>query len=1742
MHSRNVIRNVLVIIGLLLARVGAEALGQTPVWTQRSSTGPSARHSHGLAYDSARGRVVLFGGASGSTLRGDTWEWDGTSWAEKTFDPNAPKPSARHSLAMAYDSARRVVVLFGGNASAREADTWEWDGTAWDPRGAMGGPSSRWGHVMAYDAGRGVVVLFGGYDNQGARLNDTWEWDGGTWIQRTDLPAWRPSARAYAAMAYDGQRGVMVLFGGHQDGSQPFCGDTWEYDGTEWTQRATSGPSAREGAALAYDATGPNDPNNPTGGRECVVLFGGYDGSYKHDTWRWNGATYTWIHESDSGPSGRYSHTLAYCGKVLLFGGLVSGNENRETWDYGVNLAPQWACCFADGSCQNMAEAHCLGAGGVSWREGETCSSCQCAAPPPEATYFLGDQPLSGSAAHQVNTATGNFHYSEVDLSVTSRREPLVFGRHYNSLDRRSGPLGPGWRHTYHIVLTPPSPPNRPNVSVTWADGQAMFWEPDPNNPGGYKPATRDLHDQIALSGGEWTVTCTNLDRYRFDSGGRLLNILPKNNSDNAIALTYDPVQTERVTRAANLAGQWLDFGYDETGLLTSVTDYTSRSVTFAYSGGRLTQVTDVLGHHINYEYDADDYLKKVKDQRQPQVTVITNTYAPDHSGRVFHYMDGNSNTTDFLYRAGETEITQTLSGRQIHRLHKSEMVYQRQTTDQDSLEHQVVYTYDENFNRQTVQDRNGNVTKFMYDSIGNVTSVTDPNDPNDPHDGGVTTFEYNDPNVPHLPTRKTDALGYVTDWTYDAHGNMLTETRYLDAPPGASFVQKSWIYNSFDRPWWLTDERGNKHEWVYDATGKLAEERQWDYSDPNSPVIVSRTWYGYDDLWRRIWVADGRGTGPEDPAYTTHYTYDNADRLIEIQGPPVGDPPHSIVQTFGYDEVGNRTSVVDGNGNETTYDYDGNNNNRFVHQPLGRTTQYQYDELNRRVKTVDAFGHATDYTYDDADRLVEARDAMNNAWAYTHDAHGNVLTQTDPSAVVMTYVYDVLHRRTETRDGLSLPNTWHTEYDQLGRVTQTIDATNQPTQFTYDGLGRLTDVLDAAGGHTQYTYDPAGNLLQILDANGHAISKRQYDALNRLIRAEDGNGNHYTYGYDAVGNQTWVRDANAQPDGPVTTLTYDAVNRRMAMDYPDGSWVTFAYDNNGNRERMTESADPNAPSLFGYDALNQLLTSKDRYGIRVDYGYDPVGNRTRLVYPGSQELTYGYDAANRLTSISDWAARTTHYTYNGLRVATVTYPNNVVETHGYDAAGRLTSLVTTLGEATVLSFGWARDGEGEPLTATETNTLSLSVPMRAVSYEYDSDNRLVESSRGTYEHDANGNLTCRTIDGVTTDFEYDAEDRLITQVRDPNGPTPSIVEHVYDGDGNRIARTDFSGTTRYVLDRSRSMSHVLCESDGNNNIIAYYIHGPTLVARIDAAMGSPSYYHCNDLGNVVALTHINGNVVDRYAYEPYGLPAGHEGTTPSPFTFVGGLGVMVEADSLYFMRARFYDPDTGRFLGKDPVEGVLTNPGGLNRYVYGLANPEMNIDPTGEVVHLLFLPVAAWLGIFSQELQDFNEMRQGQREWGHWSPWERYVGSAVGAMVELATLGAPEWVPSSPVGFEEVRDRVEAELSKPHKPGGGPAPTPPNVYQVQQTTAPIQYWQQQSIDWINQASRVNIPIVKSGASNSGPVQQPNKSSGGGTGAGGKAGGKAGGSSKGGKPVNHAVAVINSIRARVGLPPLFSRR
>lgn len=233
-------------------------------WVPRGTNGPPARFGHAMAYDSKRGVTVLFGGRTNSSSAfsfNDLWEWDGALWTLRMADSrtngwaNVPRigwvptysgqPVQRSHFAMAYDTDRKTVVLFGGTTASPSGsgynlkDLWEWDGTEWHFR-ATNGPVPRLNASMAYDESRKRMVLFGGYSDAGFEPlepgNLVAEWDGDGW--HTYQPGVGPQSyyAQVSSMAYDSARGVAVL--GPTTPAQVFSSAWvfWEWNGAYWKQ------------------------------------------------------------------------------------------------------------------------------------------------------------------------------------------------------------------------------------------------------------------------------------------------------------------------------------------------------------------------------------------------------------------------------------------------------------------------------------------------------------------------------------------------------------------------------------------------------------------------------------------------------------------------------------------------------------------------------------------------------------------------------------------------------------------------------------------------------------------------------------------------------------------------------------------------------------------------------------------------------------------------------------------------------------------------------------------------------------------------------------------------------------------------------------------------------------------------------------------------------------------------------------------------------------------------------------------------------------------------------------------------------------------------------------------------------------------------------------------------------------------------------------------------------------------
>jgi len=961
-----------------------------------------------------------------------------------------------------------------------------------------------------------------------------------------------------------------------------------------------------------------------------------------------------------------------------------------------------------------------------------------------------------GYAGDPINTQTGNFDLTLVDLSMPSAAGPLLFQRSYASaaVDLYTTSLGFGWTYNQDTRLIFPGDPGGEPSMVRFkahTASQYGFTQSDTDTflplPGVLATLTRD-------PGPPATYTLTNPvhDTYLFDEAGKLLSWTDP--QGNSFVYTYDG--SDRLSQVS-AGSRSISLSYDSSDRIVSATDHTGRSVSFTYdAAGDLATVTDVNGEVWSYAYDGAHRLIEIIDPRG--ITTLRTDY--DSEGRAFRQFDGlgtriveisfNGDGTSTIIDArggsrtdaydgnghlassidplgGTTSYTYELSGRT------------NSTTDPSGDATDFDWS-DDGKNLLRVKDAGDFETNLSYDGLNNLVDVVDPR-------GYKTSYEYDG----RLLTKITDPLNGTTTFEYSPEGFLTSATNPLGR-------RTTFINNAFGERTSMTDPLGNQWSYTYDALGRLTElqdplgrllRNEFDPAgrllrtiqnyDPARPQndldeYNITTSYSYDALGNRTTVTDSLGR-------STAYQYDQANRLIRAT-----DPADNI-SLFLYDEAGNLTRVTDPLGRSTSFTYDllnrivlsvdplGNRSSTTYNadgtvastaDPLGRSTSYSYDALKRLTSIVNALGGRTSYAYDAVGNLLLttdpngqstsiAWDALSRPTSVTDpngnrrgsffDAVGNLLSVSDPLGNLTSYSYDLRNLVSSVKDPLG--NLTSYRYDAVGNRVGITDANSVGTGYEYDRLDRLVAVVQnevsvgpvdpQTNVHTQYGYDVLGNLVTVLDARGNSRSYA-YDVLDRLISETDPLGNRRGYQYDPVGNLVAQTDA----EGFDTFFTFDAADRLTAVDYPAADPdAGFTYDAAGNRLEMIDGV---GTTSWTYDPLNRVTSVNDPYGQQVSYGYDAAGNRTLLRYPDGREVRYGYDPANRLTDVTDWALSQTTYTYDlADRLTAINLPNGVVSSLSYDAASRMTSLAHTSPVDTLASFQYGYDGVGNRISVVET-------------------------------------------------------------------------------------------------------------------------------------------------------------------------------------------------------------------------------------------------------------------------------------------------------------------------------------------------------------------------------------------------------------------------------------------------------
>jgi len=773
--------------------------------------------------------------------------------------------------------------------------------------------------------------------------------------------------------------------------------------------------------------------------------------------------------------------------------------------------------------------------------------------------------------------------------------------------------------------------------------------------------------------------------------------------------------------------------------------------------------------------------------------------------------------------------------------------------------------------------------TRFSYDAAGNLIRSVDAL-------GNKTSVDYNACNQ---PVAVADALGNVTRRSYDAAGRLASITDALGHTTKYKYDDHGWLVE-------LVDAKGGAKRISYDSAGRVRT-----YTDCSGYT----TSYRYDEHGRLSVLADAL-------EQETHYAYDSIGRLVCLTQP---DQTRSL---FDYDADGRLTSQTDANGNQTLYRYNG--------QSLP-------------VERIDANGNSLQYRYDGALQLVELINAKGETYRLGYTPEGDLASETGFDGKATIYTYDPRgHLCASECAGQRI----ELSRDSLGRlVTKT--STDRAVRYTYNGLNQVTAVSSNHSDHS-FAYDALGQLLH---------ERATYSLANPPITADAGAPRIptvdflLTHQYDELGN----RVRTTMPDGcQIETLRYgsghwhgllwngqplvdverDILHRERSRQMGVGQSRLTAVREHDKRSRLalqqvTGGAGTNAASVserrFYYDSvgnLDRMEQARNSHGhVREKflYGYDSIGQLLLSTGPDSVER-FSFDATGNLQNIS-----IVHSSENDLSSSTQ---------KGKNTASTRVSDDEFLGE----KF----DSQGNLIykkRPPEKNGRAAEIFLN-----YDSENNLRFSKTITcdyiylckYIYDAFGRRICKKTKKYILE-EYS---------EDTDAPTTDFdIETVFLWNGNLLLREfDDKSIVTYIHEPDNFIPLAKISSRRTEQFQNKELFSKTVVKSAIQNNEDIGFYNCDQIGLPrELLSPKSDHITWQSDTTTWGRVKKSETSSQQsqPFRFQGQYEDI--ETGLHYNCHRYYDPDTGRYVTKDPI-GLL---GGLSSYTYG-ANPTGWIDPLG--------------------------------------------------------------------------------------------------------------------------------------------------------------------------------------------------
>ena len=902
-------------------------------------------------------------------------------------------------------------------------------------------------------------------------------------------------------------------------------------------------------------------------------------------------------------------------------------------------------------------------------------------------------------------------------------------------------------------------------------------------------------------------------------------------------------------------------------------------------------------------------------------------------------------------------------------------------TTGVGHVLNQEVVEYDPRGRPLQVKNSDGLISTMTYvESDGGLTESMSSTTPAPGGSGSQAGFESTTTFNPltGLVVKTTDLNDHETTGTYDALGRLLSAkypqhqssstpsvayeykissnglnsvlTKTLGAD-GTTQHRSVTLYDGLLRPFQTQVEgvdagenhnasaasRGRMVSHVYyDTAGNVSKEtgQWWAEGIPEGSAVVpvavppSLTSYEYDGAGRVtdqvFWV--GTDSNPANEKWRTVTGYNGATTL---QVPPLGGTPQATTLDARGRTIELREYIRDADTAAANAD--------TVAEVIGltsQTTKYEYNAAGQRTQMRDTQNNTWSFTYDWGGRQIGAVDPDAGTSSSTYDISGRVVTSVDGSGKKVFYEYDDIGRTIAVRDNNasgSIRATW--EYD-------TTDST-APGQAAPKVLGQLSSA-------TRY-----------VDGHAYTTSVSMYDDAYRPLGTTVTLPN--TPAFEALHDTSFTTNYAYAADGQLASTTLPAVKASNESTVLGREIVTTRYDSASIPSWMSGGFGWGtyvAESRFAADGRPVIADLGNTYGAILSYEYEDGTNRLQRIaldrerFDGTDvNVRYTYDAAGNVTSAKDRPTAAALagtdqqdnqcFTYDGLRRLESAWTAEDASCATAKGSGSTSNVdgvapywtdyaYDPLGNRTAMTEHAVAAGTATSTTYTYGAGTQKPHQLSSISEVSDS------TTTTTFNYDQAGNRTTKTVAGAAVSYLWDAEGELTGVDADRN---------IYDASGNRLIRTDATGTTIYLP----GGQEILISEEGVSASRYYAFAGKTVAVRTGSGMGAVSSLVSDHHGTMIASipnTTWQSNSVKRIFSDPFGaIRGGSDSGAPGDHRFLSA--VLDAGNNLSLLGARYYDSAVGQFISVDPMLDPSV-PAQFNAYVYSGNNPMTWTDPSG--------------------------------------------------------------------------------------------------------------------------------------------------------------------------------------------------